>query len=111
MAQQRKERGEIIRVFAESVIVRDGFGFGVDDEFVGIAATCFAIECCAPLAENVFEFFGGEFGELSDGFDAESAQSAFGDFADAGNLSNGKRREELCFLAGSDPDESARLGL
>ncbi len=48
------ERGEIVRVFAEGVVVRDGFGLGVDDEFVGIAAACLAIERRTPLTKNIF---------------------------------------------------------
>src|SRR5215470_9242966 len=111
MAEKREKSREIIGVFAESVIVRNGFGFSVDDEFVGIAAASLAVERRAPLAEDVFEFFCGDFGELRDGFDAERAKGTFGDFTDARNFSDGKRREEFCFLARRDPDESARLGL
>src|SRR6266404_6038362 len=43
MAQHRGERNCVIRVFAERVIVRNGFRFGVDHEFVGIAAARLAV--------------------------------------------------------------------
>jgi len=111
MAEHGKERGEIVRVFAEGVIVRNGFWFGVDDEFVRIAAARFAVKRRSPPAENLFKFFRGMFGELRDGFDAERAKGAFGDFADAGNFAHRKRRQKLCFLAGSNPDEAARFSL
>src|SRR5579859_599778 len=107
MTEQGEKSGEIVGVFAEGVIVGDGLRFGVDDEFVGIAAASFAIESGAPLAEDCFEFFGGNFSELCHGFDAECSKSALGDFADAGNFPNGKRREKFCLLAGRYPDESA----
>ena len=48
---------------------------------------------------------------MRDGFDAERAESAFGDFADPGNFAYGERREKFCLLAGCNPDEAARLSL
>ena len=93
------------------MILRNGFGFGIEDEFVGIAAAGFAIEGGAPLAENFLEFFLGERGDLLDGFDSESAQSFFGDFADAGDFSDGEWREKLRFAAGRNPHEAARFAL
>src|SRR5262249_16055106 len=89
MAQQGRKGGGVVGVVGEGVIVGDGFGFGVDDEFVGIAAAGFAIERGTPLAENAFEFLGRDFSELRDGFDTESAEGAFGDFTDAGDFSHG----------------------
>ncbi len=111
VAEHGMERGQIVRVFAEGVIVRDRLGFRVDDEFVRIAATGFAIERRPPLTENLFQLFGGMFGQLCDGFNAECAEGALGDFADPGNFADGKRREEFSFLAGRNPDEAARFGL
>ncbi len=93
------------------MILRDGFRLCVDDEFVGIAAARFAKKGGAPLAKDSLELFLGNGGELLDGFDGECAQGALRDFADAGNFSHGKRREEASFLAGRDPEEPARLGL
>src|SRR5215475_13899784 len=77
MAEQRVKCGEIVGVFTERVIVGDGFGFGVENEFVGVTATRFAIESGAPLAEDSFEFYGRQLSELSDGLNAKSAKSAF----------------------------------
>jgi hypothetical protein len=111
MAQHCDEHGCVIGVLAEGVVLRDGFRFGVDDEFIGIAAARFAIECRAPLAEDLLKLFLRNGGEVLDGFDAECAQGALRDFADAGNFSYRKRREKAGFLAGSDPEEPARLGL
>src|SRR5882762_4576471 len=37
------ERDRVVRVFTESVIVRNGFRLGVDYKFVGIAAARFAV--------------------------------------------------------------------
>ena len=91
--------------------MRDGFGFSVDEKFVGIAAARFAIERGAPLAKDFFEFFLMVGGELLDGFDAEGAESAFGDFADAWNFANWQRGEKASFHTGSNPHEAARLCL
>jgi len=91
--------------------MRDGFGFRINEEFVGIAAAGFAIERGAPLAEDFLEFFLGVRGKLFHGFDAEGAKSAFGDFADTRNLADGKRGEEARFHARSDPDETAGFTL
>src|SRR5208337_2065071 len=103
--------GDVGGVFAEGVIVRDGFGLGINEEFVGVSATGFAVEGSAPLAEDFFEFFLGVGGELFDGFDAEGAEGAFGDLADAGNFADGEWGEEAGFHAGSYPDEAAGLAL
>ena len=103
--------GEVGGVFAEGVIVGDGFGFGVDEEFVGVAAARFAEESGAPLAKDFFEFFLRVGGELFDGFDAEGAKGALRDFADAGNFANGKRSEEAGFHARSDPDQAPGFAL
>ncbi len=103
--------GEVRGVFAEGVIVGDGFGLSVDEEFVGISTAGFAVESGAPLAKNLFEFFLGMGGELLDGFDAEGTECAFGDFTDAGNFSDGKRGKEAGFLAGSNPDEAPGFAL
>src|SRR5262249_12506160 len=101
--------GRVISVFAESMIVRNGFGFGVEDEFVGVAAARFAIEGRAPLAENVFEFFRWNFRKLRDGFNSKCAEGAFRDFADSGYFSHRERREEFCFLSRCYADKTARL--
>src|SRR6266852_8622996 len=52
MAEHSGKRCGVIRIFAKRVIVRNGFGLGIDQKFVGIAAARFAIERVAPLAEN-----------------------------------------------------------
>ena len=111
MAEERFHLRDIEGVFAESVILGNGFGLGVDQEFVGIAAAGFAIESGAPLAKDFFEAFLGIGGELLDGLNTECVEGAFGDFADAGNFSDMERSEETCFLTGNDPDEAAGLGL
>jgi len=111
MAEHGFHFGGARGVFAEGVIVGDGFWLGVDEEFVGIPAAGFAIEGCAPLAKDFFEFFLGVGGKLFDSFDAEGAKGAFGDFADAGNFADGKRGEEARFHAGGDPDEAAGFAL
>ena len=91
--------------------MRNGFGLGIDEKFVGVLPTRFAIERRAPLAETFFQFFDGHFGELPDAVDAQRVQTRFGDFADPGNFSNGKRREKFFLGARRNPDQSARLGL
>src|SRR5271157_110770 len=101
----------VVCVFAEGVIVRDGFGFGVDQEFVGIAAARFAVERGAPLPEYFFQLLLGVGSELFDGFNAEGTESALRDFTDAGDFADGQRREEAGFHAGRDPNEAAGLGL
>ena len=111
MAEHSFHFGEVGGVFAEGVIVGDGFGFGVDEEFIGVAAARFAVERGAPLAKDFFEFFLGVGGELFDGFDAEGAEGALRDFADAGNFANGEWCEEAGFHAGSDPDQAPGLAL
>ena len=57
MAEQGFHFRDVGGVFAESVIVGNGFGFGIDQEFVGVAAAGFAIERGAPLAKDFFQFF------------------------------------------------------
>ena len=89
----------------------DGFWFGVDEEFVGVAAASLAVESRAPLAEYFFEFFLGMGSKLLNGFDSEGAEGAFGDFANAGNFADRKRGEEACFHTGRNPDEAAGLAL
>lgn len=111
VAQEGFHPGDIRRVFAEGMVVGDGFGFGVNQEFVGVPSASFAIESDAPLAEDFLEFFLRMGGELLDGFDAECAESAFGDFTDTGNFADGERGEEARFHAGSDPDQAAGLAL
>src|SRR6267378_1126637 len=54
VTEHRGEGVVVVGVFAEGVIVGNGFGLGVDYEFVGIAAARFAIKRGAPLAENLF---------------------------------------------------------
>src|SRR5260370_22619958 len=88
VAQHSGEGGVVVRVFAEGVIVRNGFGLGVDYEFVRIAATRFAIQSGAPLDENFFKFLQRLRRELFHGFDAASAECSFGDFTDTGNLAH-----------------------
>src|SRR5712672_974011 len=43
VTEHRSERDRVVRVFTERVIVRNGFGLGVDYEFVGVAAARFAV--------------------------------------------------------------------
>ena len=92
MAEQGVQRFRIVRILTKRVIMRNGFWLGVDDEFVGIAASRFAIERIAPLAKNLFEFFRRYCGKLVHSFDAKRAQRPFGDFADTWNFSYRKRR-------------------
>ena len=91
VAEQCFHSGNVGSVFAEGVIVGDGFGLGVDEEFVGVASAGFAIERGAPLAKDFFEFFLGVGGELPDGFDAKGTQGAFGNLADPRNFADGRR--------------------
>src|SRR6266581_6774701 len=111
MAEHRGQRVGIVRVFAEGVVVRNGFRLGIDHKFVGIAAARFAVKRSAPLAENLFELFLRNGGDLLDRLDAERAERALRDFADAGNLSNRKGSEEALLAARRNPNEAARLGL
>jgi hypothetical protein len=103
--------GEVGSVLAKSVIVGNGFGLGINEEFVGIASARFTVEGGAPLAEDFFKFFLGVRGELFDRFDAEGAQGALCDLADAGNFADRKRSEEAGLHAGGDPDKAAGLAL
>ena len=57
VAEHRRHFVQIRRVFAERVIVRNGFRLRVNYEFVGIAATRLAVERLAPLAKNLFQSF------------------------------------------------------
>jgi hypothetical protein len=111
MAEHGFHFGDVGGVFAEGVIVGDGFGLGVDQEFVGVAAACFAIKGCSPLAEDFFQLFLRVRGKLVDGFNAEGAEGTFGNFTDAGNFADGQRCEETRFHAGGDPDEASGLAL
>src|SRR6266478_495580 len=80
MTEHGGEGIQIIRVLAESVIVRNRFRLGVNDKFVGIAAARLAIQRRSPLAENAFQFFLRYRCDLLDGFNAEGSKRAFGDF-------------------------------
>src|SRR5258708_22126355 len=86
MTEHRGHRIRIVRVLAESVILRNGFWLRVNHKFVGIAAARLAIERRSPLTKNLFQLFLRNGGDLFDGFDAEGPKRAFRDFADAGNL-------------------------
>src|SRR5882757_3307972 len=88
VTEHRGERDRVVRVFSESVIVRNGFWLGIDYEFVGITAARFAVQRGAPLAEDLVEFFQRLTGELFHGFNAERTQRALGDFTDAGNFAH-----------------------
>ena len=111
VAEQGFHVFDVQRVFAESVIVGDGLGLSVDEEFVGVATAGLAIESGAPLAKDFFEFFLGVRGELIDGFDPDGAQGALCDLTDAGDFANGKRGKKARFHARRDPDEAAGFGL
>jgi len=111
VAEQRFHGGDVGRVFAEGVVVGDGLGLGVDEEFVGVTPAGLAIKRCAPLPEDLFKFFLRVGGELFYDFDAKRAEGAFGDFADAGDFADGERGEEAGFHAGCDPNKAARLAL
>src|SRR6202007_1055561 len=104
MAEQSFHISHVGGVFAEGVIVRDGFGFGVDEEFVSVSAASLAVKCGAPLAEDFFKFFLRVRSELLNSFDAEGAKGAFGDFADTGNFADGKRSEEASLHTWGYPD-------
>src|SRR5260370_25676813 len=99
VAQHSGEGGVVVRVFAEGVIVRNGFGLGVDYEFIRIAATRFAIQRGAPLAENFFKFFQRLRRELFHGFDADSAECSLCDVTDSVNLAHRERLEKEPFSA------------
>src|SRR5882762_2826522 len=43
VTEHRSERDRVVRIFSESVIVRNGFWLGIDYKFVGIAAPRFAV--------------------------------------------------------------------
>src|SRR5260370_14138299 len=111
MTEHGGEGIRIVSVRAESVVVRDRFRLGVDHEFIGIAAARLAIQRRSPLAKNAFQFFLRYGRDLLDGFNAEGAKRAFGDFADTRNLSHRQRREKPLFAAPRHPDEPPRLGL
>src|SRR5882762_6579451 len=55
MAEHRGQRDGILGVFAKGVVVRDGLRLRIDHEFVGIAASRFAIQRRSPLPENRFQ--------------------------------------------------------
>ena len=59
-AEHGVEHGAIGGIFAKGVAVRDGFGLGIDEKFVGILAARFAIERRAPLAEYALPGARGE---------------------------------------------------
>ena len=111
MTEERFHSRDVAGVFAEGVIVRNGFGFGVNQEFVGIATTCFTVESGAPLTEDFLELFLLVRGELLNGFDAKCAKGALGYFADARNLADREWREETGFHAWGYPNEAAWFGL
>ncbi len=94
MAEHRFHFLDVPSVFSESMIVGNGLGFRVDEEFIGIATSGFAEKSGAPLAKDGFQFFLGVRGELFDGFDGESAEGTFCNFTNAGNLANRKRSQE-----------------
>ena len=73
MTEHRGHGVRIVRVFAEGVIVRNRFRFRINHEFVRVAAAGFAIECGAPLAENLFQLFLRNRSDLLHGFDSEGA--------------------------------------
>ena len=70
MAERRCHFVQIVRVFSKRVVVRNGFGLGIDHEFVRVASARFAVERLAPLPENPFELFLRNRSKLLDGFDA-----------------------------------------
>src|SRR6266850_5182798 len=100
MAEHSGHRVRIVRVFAESVIVRNRFRLGVDYKFVGIAAARFAVKRRSPLTENVFQFFLRNGGDLLDRFDSQRPERSLRDFANTRNLSNRKWRKKPFFAAG-----------
>src|SRR2546425_11600177 len=57
VAEHGFERTDVSRVFTERVVVRNGFRFGIQNEFVGIAAARFAVQRCSPLPKDFFELF------------------------------------------------------
>ncbi len=111
MAEEGFHFHDIVCVCAESVIVRNGFGLGVNEKFVGVAAAGLAVKRRAPLAEEFLQFFLFVGGELLNGFDSESTQGTLRDFANARNLTDGKRSEETRFHSGCDPDKAAGFRL
>src|SRR6267378_2244068 len=111
MAEHRRQGVRVAGIFSEGVIVRDRFRLRVDDKFVGIAAARFAIQRRSPLAENLFEFFLRNSGDLFDSFNAEGAKRSLRNLTDPWNFSHRQLREESLFAAYRDPDKTARLGL
>src|SRR5579862_8632999 len=91
-AQHGVEHGAIGGVLAKRVTMRNGFWLGIDEKFVGIFAARLAVERCAPLAELVFETLERNAGELADRLDFQIVKRRFGDFSNAGNAADAKRR-------------------
>src|SRR6266699_4675061 len=57
VAEHGFERNDVSRVFTKRVVVRNGFRLGIQNEFVGIAAARFAVQCRSTLPKDFFEFF------------------------------------------------------
>lgn len=91
--------------------MRNGFGFGIDEKFVSVVASRFAIERRAPAAEHFFEAFERNGGELLNRLNLRGGESRFGDFADAWNFPHAERREESSFGSRRNPNKAAGFGL
>src|SRR5260370_413635 len=76
MTEHRGERRVVVGVFAEGMIVRNGFRLCIDNEFVGIAAARFAVQRGAPLTENFFKLIQWLRRQLFHCFDAQRALRA-----------------------------------
>src|SRR6516225_6537581 len=111
MADHGLHLGDIVCVFAESVVMRNGFWLRIDQEFIRIAAASLAVEGSAPLPEDFLELLLFMGGELLDGLDAQSSKGALGDFADAGNFADREGSEETRFHSRHNENEATRLRL
>src|SRR5215471_10303022 len=104
MTEHGSESRGIVGIFAERVVVGYRFRLGIDHKFIGIAPASLAIQGCAPWPKNLLEFFLWNFREAADRLPPERTKRSLRDLADAGNLSNLKRRQETRFAAGRNPN-------
>lgn len=55
VAESRFKQRAIVRIDAKSLVMRNRFGFGVDEKFVGVDAVRFAEQRGAPAAKRIFQ--------------------------------------------------------
>src|SRR5262249_19751591 len=103
MAQHGLEHSVVVCVFAEGVIVRNRLRLGIDDKFVGIPAARLAVESIAPLTKNLFQPFARYGRDLADRFNAHGPESAFCNFSNSRDFSDGQLLEKALLASGGDP--------